>query len=611
MRFKDFRIGTRLGWGFGFIILLMLTISGFTIRYMNTLSELTIKLHKHPYTVSTAAIRINGNIVRMHRSMKDVALAIDDIAIDAAKAKVAEYEKEVYRDFEILNDRFLGEKRQIDDARTLFENWKPIRGEVIRLMHSSERARAAEITKGKGATHLQSISKSMNEFIEFADGKATSFIENAKDSRNKALYITYFIVIFSVIAALILAFLLTRSIIKPLDQALSVANSMAGGDLTMNIGIHQQDEIGKLANALEEMISKIRDVVNNVKISAERVALVSKEMSTRSQEVSTRAQEMSKSAEEMSQGSSEQAASAEQVSSSMEQMAANIRQNSDNAFETGKIAMKSAEDAREGGKVVTKTVDAMKQIADKISIIQEIARQTDLLALNAAIEAARAGEHGKGFAVVASEVRKLSERSQTSAGTINELSNSSVEIAEKAGTMLSQLVPDIQKTAELVQEIDAASKEQNTGADQINTATQQLDSVIQQNLSISEEMSASSEELSATAEGLSSTSGDLANQAVLLQRSMDFFKVGNNGQMAMMQGQDGIGGNLPAFQMQQPQPQLQPQLQPLPVISSANMHNVGQGGNGGQEAISPDGCQLNMTEHGMQGNITDSGFEKY
>jgi methyl-accepting chemotaxis protein len=197
----------------------------------------------------------------------------------------------------------------------------------------------------------------------------------------------------------------------------------------------------------------------------------------------------------------------------MEQMTSNIRQNADNAQQTEKIALKSATDARDGGKAVSETVAAMKEIAGKISIIEEIARQTNLLALNAAIEAARAGEHGKGFAVVASEVRKLAERSQAAAGEISHLSTTSVEVAERAGEMLTKLVPDIQRTAELVQEISGASNEQNSGAEQINKAIQQLDQVIQQNASASEEMASTAEELS--------------SQAEHLQESIAFFKTGD------------------------------------------------------------------------------------
>lgn len=212
--------------------------------------------------------------------------------------------------------------------------------------------------------------------------------------------------------------------------------------------------------------------------------------------------QVSASAQQISQGATEQAAAAEESSSSVNEMASMINQNADNSKETERIAAKAASDAEEGGRAVGQAVDAMRQIADKISIIEEIARQTNLLALNAAIEAARAGEHGKGFAVVAAEVRKLAERSQSSAAEISVLSGSSVEVSERAGTMLATMVPNIQKTASLIQEISAASLEQSSGTDQINQAMQQLDTVIQQNAGASEEMAATAEELSAQAESL-------------------------------------------------------------------------------------------------------------
>ena len=212
--------------------------------------------------------------------------------------------------------------------------------------------------------------------------------------------------------------------------------------------------------------------------------------------------QVSAAAQQISQGASEQAAAAEESSSSVEEMAAMIKQNADNAKETERIASQAALDADEGGKAVRQAVLAMQQIANKISIIEEIARQTNLLALNAAIEAARAGEHGKGFAVVAAEVRKLAERSQTAAAEISVLSASSVEVAVKAGDMLASMVPSIQKTAGLIQEISAASIEQSAGTDQINQAMQQLDTVIQQNAGASEEMAATAEELSAQSESM-------------------------------------------------------------------------------------------------------------
>ncbi len=282
-----------------------------------------------------------------------------------------------------------------------------------------------------------------------------------------------------------------NTLIDALNEVTSVAQEIAGGNLMITVEKRSAED--KLMQALAAMVEGITSVVRNIQDAAGQVASGSQQMSTTS--------------EQISQGATEQAASAEEASSSMEEMASTIKQNTDNAQQTEKIALESADDAIESGRAVTETVTAMKEIAGKISIIEEIARQTNLLALNAAIEAARAGEHGKGFAVVASEVRKLAERSQTAAGEISTLSASSVEVAEKAGELLTKLVPDIKKTAELVQEISAASIEQNTGGEQVNKAIQQLNHVIQQNAGAAEEMSSMSEELSSQSEQRQATRG--------------------------------------------------------------------------------------------------------
>ena len=246
----------------------------------------------------------------------------------------------------------------------------------------------------------------------------------------------------------------------------------------------------------------------------DKLAGVVSEAMSAAQNVSAGSQQLSASAEQLSQGATEQASSTEEASSSMEEMASNVKQNSDNASQTEKIARQSAQDAEASGQAVSRAVKAMETIADKITIVQEIARQTDLLALNAAVEAARAGEHGRGFAVVASEVRKLAERSQAAAAEIGTLSSDTVRSAQEAGAMLVKLVPDIKRTADLVAEITAASREQDVGATQINQAIQQLDQVTQQNAAASEEVSATSEELTA--------------QAEQLQRTISYFRIGAN-----------------------------------------------------------------------------------
>jgi methyl-accepting chemotaxis protein len=299
--------------------------------------------------------------------------------------------------------------------------------------------------------------------------------------------------------AFVLGYFLTRSITRPVNELTVLLGRVSKGDLTVKQNATTQDEIGEMVNSVNEMVSNLGHVVGEVASAADNVASGS--------------QEMSASAQQLSQGATEQSASAEECTSSMEEMASSIQQNADNAQQTNKIAAKAASDALASGEAVSKTVSAMREIAEKINIIEEIARKTDLLALNAAVEAARAGEHGKGFAVVASEVRKLAERSQTAAAEISKLSSSGVSIAEGAGEMLTRLVPDIRKTAELVQEISASSNEQNNGTGQINKALQQLDQVIQQNAAASEEMASTCEELS--------------SQAEQLQAAITFFKVEN------------------------------------------------------------------------------------
>jgi len=314
------------------------------------------------------------------------------------------------------------------------------------------------------------------------------------------LLVAIWAVIMSALVVLLLYLLINRLILTPMLQVVQVTENIAGGDLRDEILVTSQDETGKLQAAMKDMSGSLAHIITDVRTGAAALA--------------SAASQVSASAQSISQGTTEQAASVEETTSSLEQMGASISQNAENSRQMEQMALKGAKDAEESGRVVKATVAAMKSIAEKTSIIEEIAYQTNLLALNAAIEAARAGEHGRGFAVVAAEVRKLAERSQSSAKEISGMASESVQVAERSGDLLDELVPAIRKTADLVQEVTAASREQSSGVQQINKAMSQVSQVTQRNASAAEELSSTAEELSA--------------QAQTLQRLMSFFRL--NGQ---------------------------------------------------------------------------------
>jgi methyl-accepting chemotaxis protein len=408
-----------------------------------------------------------------------------------AMACVAEFGR---GNFEAPLERFPGKKAFINETiETVRENLKSL---IVDMDHLARSAREGKLsTRAEAARHggdFRKIVEGVNQTLDAVIGPLTvaaDYVDRISKGEIPPKITENYNGDFNTIKQNL------NVLIDSMESITTAAEHIARGDLTAQV--RERSGQDKLMQAFSAMVASLTKVVLELKTVASEVANGS--------------QSMSSASAELSQGANTQAASAEEASSSMEEMVSNIKQNADNATQTEKIAIRSADDAKEGGRSVADAVAAMKEIASKISIIEEIARQTNMLALNAAIEAARAGEHGKGFAVVAAEVRKLAERSQKAAGEINQLSASTVKVAEKAGEMLEKLVPNIQKTAELVKEISAASNEQNTGAEQINTALQQLQTVIQQNASAAEEMASTSEELSGQADGLSA--------------SIEFFKV--------------------------------------------------------------------------------------
>jgi len=411
-----------------------------------------------------------------------------------------------------------------------FDAWRKLHADAVALGHQKSEVKAMELSGAIGRPLLDQAQAFLDEILARNIERMRSADAEADQQYAEARTLLIAALGGSLLIAIAAATWIALSISRGLGSAVSLANAVAVGDLDQQVTVKTNDEIKDLVDALNRMTANLRataEVANEIatgnltaqakplsdrdtlgtalETMLDKLRTIVADAGVAAQNVSSGSQQLSASAEELSQGATEQASAAEEASSSMEQMASNIKQNAENAGQTEKIARQSAKDAQVSGEAVGRAVQAMQTIAEKITIVQEIARQTDLLALNAAVEAARAGEHGKGFAVVASEVRKLAERSQAAAAEISTLSSDTVKAAQEAGSMLSRLVPDIKRTAELVEEISAACREQDIGADQINQAIQQLDKVTQQNASASEEMSATSEELAAQAEQLQAT----------------------------------------------------------------------------------------------------------
>ncbi len=434
-------------------------------------------------------------------------------AVRAAKnLLIASNEEGMKKHFASATARYEAADQKVEELQALFsgtggramtlltENWAGYkRAETLAMETSMENGnrRAFDLSAGAGDASLELSRNALRSLVtgSLAAMERDTQIseENYTSARNVLVQMVIAVLIFGFVAA----FWISSTISKGLNKAVRVAQEVARGDLTVSEQTNSNDEIKDLLDANEAMLKRLRDVVSNAAQTASQVALGSRQLAS--------------SSEQLSRGATEQSSATQEASSAVEEMAANIRHAADNASTTETIADNASGDTRSSGDVVNKALRSIETIAEKINIVQEIARQTDLLALNAAVEAARAGQHGKGFAVVAAEVRKLAERSQQAAAEINELSGETLGLSQEAGAKLEALVPNIERTAELVREISAASREQNIGAEQINEAMRQMDGVVQQNASASEEVS--------------SVSDALAGQAAELQSLLAFFKL--------------------------------------------------------------------------------------
>jgi methyl-accepting chemotaxis protein len=409
---------------------------------------------------------------------------------DALERLMREADAELEADFALYAPTMLLEVERVmfEAAQARMKDYLAEHEKLITLSRAMDNPEQLLAAAGRAQRAFEAVSEKLDALVALnvKSGQEATVRSNAAHEAMRRSIIG--MCVFASFLFVLIGFVLSRSISRPLGDAVAVADRIAEGDLTVRIDVRREDEVGLLLTSMQRMVRKLAQVIGEVREGSHALASASSQLSASSQS--------------LAQGNSEQASSMEETTSSLEQMTASITQNRSHGRQMEEMAVQGAKDAEEGGRAVKQTVEAMGSIAEKISIIEEIAYQTNLLALNAAIEAARAGEHGKGFAVVATEVRKLAERSRTEAKEISGLATSSVKVATRSGQLLEELVPSIRKTADLVQEVVVASAEQATGVAQMGKAMEYVDQVTQRNASASEELASTAEELSSQAEAL-------------------------------------------------------------------------------------------------------------